>query len=428
MSPNVARSPETDSEELERAVADAIDELVENLAQSLQRTVTVDDADLKLVVHSSHFEDPDPARLDALLGRGVVGKAREYLLGQQLRSWTNPTRLPVSSEHGYLNDRIGFPLRSRFELLGFMWIIDDQRLSDEELQTCLRVAEELSRLLERRIQSQLVRLEEEALILALVAADPSARSEAVRSVRELDVLTSAENIAVIVVKLAGAAPGEEAATLLRRALSRATLAQTRGTAAFAVTGNEAVLLVGAPTNPEQQRGSAALVADRITAELTKLDSSLVRTAHLGIGNVAPPTEANTSYEQARTAVRIGLRVDQPITRWEEHPLEGLLEAVLRTEVDETVIPPTFGTVLGGQSDDTIAVIRRFLDHGGNVAETAKTLHLHRATVYYRLQRFGESTGLDLDDGRVRFMIQLWLTVRDRRLISDIRSRTGRAPE
>lgn len=104
-------------------------------------------------------------------------------------------------------------------------------------------------------------------------------------------------------------------------------------------------------------------------------AALAEAARIGIGGSSPLAEANVSYEQARTAVRIGGRSDQSVTIWEDHPLEGLLEAVLRTEVDDTAIPP----MLGGQPDDTITVIRCFLDHGGNVAETAKTLHLHRAT-------------------------------------------------
>lgn len=99
-----------------------------------------------------------------------------------------------------------------------------------------------------------------------------------------------------------------------------------------------MLLAATPENP-QQRGIVAQVAGRIAAELAKLEADLAETARLGIGSPAPLTEANTSYEQARTAAQISGRIGQLVTSWEDHPLEGVLKAVQRAEVDATAIPP-----------------------------------------------------------------------------------------
>jgi DNA-binding PucR family transcriptional regulator len=58
----------------------------------------------------------------------------------------------------------------------------------------------------------------------------------------------------------------------------------------------------------------------------------------------------------------------------------------------------------------VTTARVVLDHGGDVTAAAAVLHLHRTTLYYRLDRIEELTGVDLRDGRARTDLQLalWL--------------------
>ena len=60
--------------------------------------------------------------------------------------------------------------------------------------------------------------------------------------------------------------------------------------------------------------------------------------------------------------------------------------------------------------DLLTTARVVLDHGGDVADTAQALHVHRTTLYYRLDRIAELTGADLRDGVARTDLQLalWL--------------------
>jgi DNA-binding PucR family transcriptional regulator len=56
----------------------------------------------------------------------------------------------------------------------------------------------------------------------------------------------------------------------------------------------------------------------------------------------------------------------------------------------------------------------FLDHAGSIPRTADSLHLHRTSLYYRLNQISRLTGVDLDDGRTRFRLQLALRLADLR--------------
>jgi purine catabolism regulator len=62
---------------------------------------------------------------------------------------------------------------------------------------------------------------------------------------------------------------------------------------------------------------------------------------------------------------------------------------------------------GGQF---IPTLEAFLAKG-SMKEAAESLHLHRHTVIYRLDKLRESLGFDLDDPYVRHRLQLALDLR-----------------
>jgi DNA-binding PucR family transcriptional regulator len=50
----------------------------------------------------------------------------------------------------------------------------------------------------------------------------------------------------------------------------------------------------------------------------------------------------------------------------------------------------------------------FLDNAGQAGRTAAALGIHRQTLYYRLSRVEQLTGLDLDDGEDRLLLHMSL--------------------
>jgi DNA-binding PucR family transcriptional regulator len=54
----------------------------------------------------------------------------------------------------------------------------------------------------------------------------------------------------------------------------------------------------------------------------------------------------------------------------------------------------------------LATLETYLDAAGNVQESAKLLHVHRGTLYYRLSRVEELTGMSLADGQDRLALHL----------------------
>lgn len=58
----------------------------------------------------------------------------------------------------------------------------------------------------------------------------------------------------------------------------------------------------------------------------------------------------------------------------------------------------------------VASLAAYLNCGRSVANAARSLNVHKNSVYYRLQRMGELTGIDVADERTCFLLQLSLSL------------------
>ncbi|GAA3220181.1 helix-turn-helix domain-containing protein [Actinocorallia longicatena] len=106
-----------------------------------------------------------------------------------------------------------------------------------------------------------------------------------------------------------------------------------------------------------------------------------------------------AVEQARTARRVAARVPgfARITHWDElGPYRLLTDAV-----DPRVVPLLGNEVLRGTAET-------YLDEAGHAQRTAEALTIHRQTLYYRLHRIEQLTGLDLDSGPDRLALHMSL--------------------
>lgn len=390
---------------------DPISDLAEQLAGRIRRSVTVYDADLRLLGYSSHYGDADALRLNSLVSRRLEGPVREVAIASRFRSWREPFRRPALHAHGHEHDRISFPIRSRYEFLGFVCVIDDEGLSEAETRECLDTAERMEHLLSAEADFN---QDVEDLLSTLLSDDPRAREVAMEGLRGLGIFPNSTEVTAMTMTVGspdGDAGGSEYAAVVRRALKLATTARLGRSATSAVLQNRAFLLIGG--RGSTPREEYVDIAQRISAELSQLEPALAQTIFFGVGTPAPLAEAFVSHERATVAERIAARDRRIAVFWEDHPLDALLAATIVPQVAPTSIPPVLHELVASQSAETTATVAGFLDEAGNVARLSEKMNLHRTTVYYRLRQFEKSTGLDLDDGRHRLLLHLWLVVGDR---------------
>ena len=106
-------------------------------------------------------------------------------------------------------------------------------------------------------------------------------------------------------------------------------------------------------------------------------------------------------------------VDTQVAAWADLGPYALLLRISEEERNEEALPEEVRRLLAADpGGDLSQTLRLYLDHACNGPAASEALHIHRTTLYYRLGRITELTGLDLSDGRTRLSLHLGLTMLD----------------
>jgi sugar diacid utilization regulator len=175
-----------------------------------------------------------------------------------------------------------------------------------------------------------------------------------------------------------------------------------------IPGAEVLLLV-----PGGEDGTAARAADAVLAEM---DAALAGyTVALGRSRIAAePAELPRAAGEALLAANVaqGSGGSRALAFEETGAYRLLLPAMsenpdeLQRFYAETVEPLV--AYDEQYETDLLLTLETFLDADGNVAGTAQRLYTHRHTIYYRLERVRELSGLDVasSDGREKLSLGL----------------------
>lgn len=115
-----------------------------------------------------------------------------------------------------------------------------------------------------------------------------------------------------------------------------------------------------------------------------------------------------SYTQACAALRAASVQPAPrrVTAWKD--LEPIKVLSLQSPEDLADITHEKISTLALGEPELVDTVAHYLDQGRKPDLVANTLHIHRGTLYYRLRKFGDATGLNLESGTDRLTIQLSL--------------------
>ncbi|MFD3542935.1 PucR family transcriptional regulator, partial [Streptomyces sp. NPDC058662] len=133
-------------------------------------------------------------------------------------------------------------------------------------------------------------------------------------------------------------------------------------------------------------------------------------AHRVTAGVADPVrtlaELPAAWEHASAAARAALAQPRlgPVARWSEIGPYRLLAALSADPVDD----PAARTLLTPPHRELARTAEVFLDCAGQAGRAAAALGVHRQTLYYRLNRVEQLTGLDLDEGEDRLLLHMAL--------------------
>jgi hypothetical protein len=398
------------------SAGDEVQVLVEELSAELGRSVLVDDASLRLVAYSPTYGSEDDVRRTAILTRETPRIIRDVHFSQGIATASRPVRTAARPELG-LQARVCVPIRCQGTLFGYLWLIDpDESLTSDERAQAERCAAEIGAAMYRQQELEKPRRElEQRLVDALLDGEPTDRDEAAHELRGGDLLLPGTGIAVVVVHAwTGCEVELESAQKARLGLAldqfRRTLPMRH---ALSVVRPDHGIMLLAVDSAMRRAGGPPELAHRLHDSLERtLATDRGWRVALGFSDERDSLlDAHHAYAHAQAAVRVASRVPEhaPVAGWDTLGPYRVLAEIPPDAAAVELLHPGLPRLFELQAKESlVATLESYLDHACDTKLTAETLFLHRASLYYRLQRIEELTGASLKSGADRLALHLGL--------------------
>lgn len=390
--------------------------MVDELGEALGRSVVIDDPAVRLICSSRHFGDEDKVRVRAMLDRDAGDEIGRFVLGQGAARWHGPHILEGSVELG-LESRLCVPLYGSGMLIGLLMVIDaDRSLTTAEIDHIDKASHDIAiQMYADSLASDPRQLETRNALRDLVSGDAQARQSALTFFDESKDLPALDSIAVTVV---AADRSEDSETPLDIALriSIDTVTRMRSKNARVYIADDHALLLQVTSRP-MNRDDLERQAQQIKTELHRLLGDASDRAWIGIGTTTGGL-SNTSVAKHRAdlAIKASTRlatITGQIVFWDDLGVDAVLLDLPATSLVWTAVPqPLRALIEADASGKLVHTLRSFLDHGGSISRTATALHMHRTSLYYRLEQIRVASGMDLDSGSDRLLMHVGLHLLD----------------
>jgi hypothetical protein len=377
-----------------------VQDLVDDLADALGRPVALEDRRWRLLAFSAHTELEDRVRQASILARAAPPDVVAWLDTLDLEHADEVVDTPENAAIG-MGPRTCAPVRHEGALLGFLWVIPGPVPLDlGQRATLVTTAREAgSALWAQRAGGGQAHARIAALLGELLDdPDPAVRARAAGelAVRQGWSLSRARATPYAVALAEPADGGGEAAAEVAERARRRWQAddlvwRVRGAVATVVAHGgkgTADTLAHALVDAGAPHAVASAPFDELAAAREALGAAaagLIAVQHVPALGPAASVEALGSWVFAARLWDASGRPAQPA------PLPALLRARSGPELARA--------------------LEATLDAAGDVAAAARELHVHRATLYRRLARAEELTGLALSRGddrlRVHLALRMW---------------------
>jgi PucR C-terminal helix-turn-helix domain/GGDEF-like domain len=382
-----------------------IQALADELAARLGRAVLVDDRDLRLVAASEDFGDADPARVWSLLHR----RTRPEDVGhEEIARLPGPGYVPENPALE-LWQRLCVPIRCRGLLLGFVWITDRfGDLGEEQVADSARTAAEIGVLLHGRLLAGgRDRARRHELVEQLLSQDAATRNVAREEVVDRGLLDDDGPVTVLLIRHSSAndGPPRESPTAFGDDVERFFRDQSGVRTLTACWPRRATVIITARAVRHGEWLGRSVRA--LLGELSKVGAWRIGAG----GLVQGLTELPAAKRQADIA--LSTLNGGGAACWAELSADALLAQFPHQVWADALLPWGAARLLADPAASTLLpTLGTFLDCAGDVRRTAAELRIHRTTLYHRLGRVEQISGLSLRDGRDRLLMHLMLRLHD----------------
>ncbi|MHC3475138.1 PucR family transcriptional regulator [Streptomyces sp. 7R007] len=380
-------------------------ELVDEISELLGAPATLENRDFELIAFGAYDDERDldasaldPVRTRSILTRRSTAAVRAWFEGFGITRATGPVRIPPTPEAGVYRGRICLPVRHRGVVLGYVWLLDfEPGPTQRQLAAAMEVTVRIGELLADEVQHGADLSRE--LRAVLVAERDWQRDMAIAELRTaLGSRADAPHTVVCVAPWPSADPDDAPSV---RTVPGATALCTVpwGTAAQSLALLVRLRSAGVPA-PATSAAARLLERARLLGGTGPAPAAGIAAARTGLAELgAAWREASAAARAALAEPRLG-----PVADWAHIGPYRLLTAL----PPDSAHDPAVTALLSPAHRELAHTAETYLDCAGQATRTATELGIHRQTLYYRLSRVEQLTGLDLDDGEHRLLLHMAL--------------------
>jgi hypothetical protein len=397
-------------------------ELVDEISGLLGVPATLENRDFELIAFGAYDSEGDldesaldPVRTRSILTRRSTAAVRAWFEGFGITRATDPVRIPTTPEAGVLRGRICLPVRHRGVVLGYVWLLDgDPGPTDAQLAAAMQVASRIGVLLADEAQAGADLTRE---LRAVLTAPPGWQRDLAVGELRTGLGQRADGLHTVVCVAPWPSAGPCDAPSVRTVPAATALCTVPwGTAA---RGLALLVRLRSADVTQPARTAAARLLERAEA-----DAHTEAGRHAGTGKRpgsepmpaagisgarAELAELGIAWAEASAAARAVLAEPRlgPVAEWGAIGPYRLLTSLAPDALQD----PAVRRLLSPAHHEHARTAEVFLDCAGQAGRAAAELGIHRQTLYYRLSRVEQLTGLDLDDGEDRLLLHMALKAR-----------------
>ncbi|MFB6823485.1 PucR family transcriptional regulator [Streptomyces virginiae] len=427
-------------------------DLVDEISALLGAPATLENRDFRLIAFGAHDSDDDlamdPVRTRSILTRQSTADVRSWFEAFGIARATGPVRIPAAPDAGVFRGRICLPVRYRGIVQGYVWLLDQEPgkpgPGPAALDAAMEVAQRIGVLLaeEAKAGADLSR----EFLAVLTAGRGWQQDMALAALRAAlgpggDGLHAAVCVTPWTEEAPASVPGAAAVCVVPRRGGgepggAAGPGVGTGTGAGREAAGEPALAVLLRLRSTDALAPALAAVTRLlprAAEATgpggkgaagKASGGKAAAGGAGAGAVTTATvtargvtagvadpvrglaDLPAAWEQAVAAARAAAAQPRfgPVAQWSTIGPYRMLATLAADPLDD----PAARTLLTPTNRELARTAEVFLDCAGQAGRAAAALGIHRQTLYYRLARVEQLTGLDLDEGEDRLLLHMAL--------------------
>lgn len=384
-----------------------LQDIVDDLARRLGAPTVLEDHEERMVVYSSHSQPIDEVRRESILRRATRHEVMTWFRGQGILQASEPLRIPRQPDQGILG-RLCVPVRYRGTLMGWLFLIDDdERLCAAEVAMARQAAGHAALLL---YEEQLAARLASGALSHLLSPAEDLREAAAEQITDQCLLPGRGPVAIVTVQPLGLdeRSARQRVSEALRDTARAAGAQrspAAGQGMQLTCADHGALLVRAGRGQAAAEQVAGTVAEVLRQRTAGTPGTRV------VAAVGDPqdriADAYLSYRQARLAAKVAAVIPTvgEVARWRDLGVFRML-AMLPDSAAQSSLDPRVSTLFSVGSPELVTTLEVYLDLGCDAKAASALLHLHRATLYYRLDKVAKLTGANLRDGNDRLTLHL----------------------